>query len=393
MLPAAFAIPLITFTEYIEVAPATLLPQTEPTAPVVAHNTHNASTNYVGWILWTLYGIGTAYFAYRFAKSLFYFRSKIRSNIQVRLDGLHYVLLDECTVPHTFLNSIFLNKSDFESQSIPKEVLLHEATHVRQGHSWDLLAIELVHLFFWFNPLLFFIKRSMKLNHEFLADRAVLRQGTPTAKYQELLLRLSAPSSTPLLAHSIRYSSLKKRFTIMKTQTTTGTQWFRAFILIGLFASLILAFSSTKIVAQEAETMLNKAQVEEYNRLAEKYNNRPKAEFQIKTSEVSRMRYLYNLMTEDQRREAQPLPQLPPPPPAPPQATGAPAPPPAPAARPAPDPAQLLLELEKRGASFYMGPHEIGSKKAIEAVRKNPKINIRVDESNPLRPTVHLNDC
>jgi hypothetical protein len=105
------------------------------------------------------------------------------------------------------------------------------------------------------------------------------------------------------------------------------------------------------------------------------------------------MRYLYNLMTEDQRREAQPLPQLPPPPPAPPQATGAPAPPPAPAARPAPDPAQLLLELEKRGASFYMGPHEIGSKKAIEAVRKNPKINIRVDESNPLRPTVHLNDC
>ncbi|HBY69604.1 MAG TPA: peptidase M56, partial [Flavobacteriaceae bacterium] len=83
---------------------------------------------------------------------------------------------------------------------IPEEVLLHEHAHAKQMHSVDILFIELLHVLFWFNPLFIFLKRSMKLNHEFLADRAVLKQGAETSVYQKLLLAYSSHAVTPQLA-------------------------------------------------------------------------------------------------------------------------------------------------------------------------------------------------
>ena len=92
------------------------------------------------------------------------------------------ILLQKHIIPHTLLKYIFVNKTDFESQKIPKEVLLHEQTHAIQRHSSDLLFVEVLQIIFWFNPLLYFIKKSIKLNHEFLADQAVLYNGVTTLK-------------------------------------------------------------------------------------------------------------------------------------------------------------------------------------------------------------------
>ncbi len=64
---------------------------------------------------------------------------------------------------------------------------------------------------------------------------------------------------------------------------------------------------ATKI--QEGAT---KAQIEEYNALASKYNNMPKDKMKVMRKEVLRMEYLYSVMTEAQRKKAEAFPEFPP---------------------------------------------------------------------------------
>ena len=250
----AFGIPLITFTEYIEVE--TYLTTVPQLIPELTNNTETpieiTKTNYLFIVLWSVYGLGVLVFSLKFIKNILNLITKIKRNPKYKISHITNVLIQDLIVPHTFFNYIFLNKHKFETQQIPEEVLLHEETHAKQKHSLDILCVEVLQIIFWFNPLIYFIKHSIQLNHEFLADQAVLNQGFITSKYQQVLLAFSSNASEPQLAHAINYSSIKKRFTVMKTQTSKQAFWFRSFILLPLLAILIYGFSEKTIVEKEA---------------------------------------------------------------------------------------------------------------------------------------------
>src|SRR5690606_11425491 len=159
------------------------------------------TANYGPYVLWSFYALGMFYFSIKFIKNIRQIRSRVKNNPNVKKDATTYVLLGESTVPHTFLNYVFLNNQKYDAQQIPDEVLQHERVHARQKHSIDILFVELVQILFWVNPLLYFIKKSIKLNHEFLADSVVLKQGVNTSKYQNLILAFSSQANTPILAN------------------------------------------------------------------------------------------------------------------------------------------------------------------------------------------------
>jgi hypothetical protein len=192
--------------------------------------------------------LGVLLFTFKFLKNLSGIIFKIKRNPKFKNQSFVNVLLQDLVIPHTFLSYIFLNKHKFETHQIPKEVLLHEETHAKQKHSLDVLFIELLHILFWFNPFIYFIKRSIKLNHEFLADQAVINNGITPSTYQQILLAFSSNASEPQLANAINYSSIKKRFTVMKTHTTKKALWLRSFILLPLLGILIYSFSEKKVV-------------------------------------------------------------------------------------------------------------------------------------------------
>jgi len=48
-------------------------------------------------------------------------------------------------------------------------VFAHEQFHAEQWHSIDRLLMRCARVFFWANPLLYFLEREMMLNHEYLA--------------------------------------------------------------------------------------------------------------------------------------------------------------------------------------------------------------------------------
>jgi bla regulator protein BlaR1 len=247
----AFGIPFITFTEYVEITPQisnSTLPQL---SNVITSTIEPQITNYFPIILWAIYGLGVFLFSIKFIKNLFKITNKIKRNPKLKIKHFTNVLLQESIIPHTFFSYIFLNKHKFETHQIPAEVLLHEETHASQKHSLDVLFIEVLQIIFWFNPLIYFIKHSIKLNHEFLADQEVLNKGTAPSTYQQILLAFSSNASEPQLANAINYSSIKKRFTVMKTKTSKQTFWLRSFILLPLLAFLIYSFSDKVTVEKE----------------------------------------------------------------------------------------------------------------------------------------------
>ena len=248
----AYTIPLLTFVEYVEI-------------PVVAQTVERANPNqatflnapyesdlmaYVPRVLWSVYFLGLALFGFKFIKNLSHIITKIRRNPKLRINRITNVLLNQRISPHTFFSYIFLNRQRFEAKQIPPEVLLHEETHAKQKHSLDVLFIEFLQVIMWFNPFIYVTKKSIKLNHEFLADREVLTKGVPPALYQNILLRFSSDphnQHSAELANAINYSSIKKRFTVMKTKTSKKSMVLRSIAVLPIMALLILGFSERKV--------------------------------------------------------------------------------------------------------------------------------------------------
>ncbi|WP_419213701.1 M56 family metallopeptidase [Maribacter sp. X9] len=245
----SFTIPAIVFTEYVEIQGG-VTKNIQYSTPLLVHEptTTFAQPEEIDWsqIGWVIYGFGVLVFGIKFCKNLFNINQRIRKNQKIETESNIKVLLEKSIVPHTFFRYIFLNKKKYLNGKIPAPVICHEESHAKQKHSIDVLIIELLQTLCWFNPLLYILKHAIKLNHEFLADQAVIQQGSDPSDYQKIILSYSSIHQ-PSLANAINYSSIKKRFTIMKKQTSRKGIILRTTIVLPLLVSLLFAFSQTKV--------------------------------------------------------------------------------------------------------------------------------------------------
>lgn len=262
ILIISIGIPFLTFRNYIEVP---LIPNSVdkvviPDVPKSLSNTiaNTTSSNYLHIILWSIYGIGLFLFAFRFINNLSKLYKKIRQCPKREFNNFNLVLLNDNLPPHTFFNYIFLNKDDFQNNKIDNTVLLHEQTHARQKHTADILIIEVIQIIFWFNPLLVILKKFIKLNHEFLADKSVLKTGIDTSIYQNTLLSFSSNNQHPKLVNPINYTSLKKRFKIMKTKTSISNFMLRILILIPVLGYSVYGFSQKETIVKNGSAISQK---------------------------------------------------------------------------------------------------------------------------------------
>jgi beta-lactamase regulating signal transducer with metallopeptidase domain len=192
-------------------------------------------------MIWLLYALGFGIMAVRFGRNLWSLR--IRASDEVS-DLNNYILVkkDDLTVPCSFMNRVYVPKK----KVVPAHILDHEKAHLDQKHSWDILFIELLLIVFWFHPLLYLMKYSMKLNHEFLADEAVLKRGYPLQNYQKSLIKFMQRNDQKQLAHTYNFPLIKKRFTIMNKQTKTLQGLLRSLAVIPLLALLIVSCGKEK---------------------------------------------------------------------------------------------------------------------------------------------------
>ena len=111
ILVVSFIIPLITFTNYIDVV--------EQIQPIIASGVVTGfpiieeveQQNYLPIALWSIYGFGVLLFGLKFIKNSYEIINKIKNNPKEKSEETTSVLLNEDIVPHTFFNFIFFNRS------------------------------------------------------------------------------------------------------------------------------------------------------------------------------------------------------------------------------------------------------------------------------------------
>ncbi len=239
-------VPLITFEEQIAgVIPEELflpldIPFDTPTPAQAATRTSNLTLEQAAIAIYLL--ITMLLFA-RFLLNLFRIRQAITGNKVLHYQGAKLILTNQDIPAHTFLSYIFISKADYDNPATRTILLTHELSHVHQKHSWDVLFIELLLVFCWFNPSLVFYKRSMQLNHELQADEVVIKTHDNIPGYQHLLLdKIEQLSATPLTS-PFNYFITKKRLTMMTKSPNNRRIACLQLALLPLFVAVLFLFS------------------------------------------------------------------------------------------------------------------------------------------------------
>jgi N-acetylmuramoyl-L-alanine amidase len=141
--------------------------------------------------------------------------------------------------PFAFFNTIFLPRYPVETA-----IMEHEKAHVTKYHWMDLTIAEIAGLLLWFNPIMIFYKRSIKIQHEYEADASVLSNGTHVECYLDCLLKnLEIKNSTSIIS-AFFSRNIKQRILMMTRNNSTGNLKMLYLLFIPLACALLVAFSN-----------------------------------------------------------------------------------------------------------------------------------------------------
>ena len=240
------------------------------------------------YLLLLIYFTGVLVMLWRFITNLWTFTIRAEDEV-ISYNAYQLILRKGIIVPHSFHNRIFVSKTDYQQNLISKAILDHEKAHLDQKHSFDILLIEALILMFWFNPLFYMYRYSMKLNHEFLADRCVIQQGIDTPTYQELILQHATTRYQQSISNTFHFPVIKKRFNIMKTQTSTIHGLLKSLAIIPIIALLLLGCGEEEIVFENENTLIEKQDMTPDEAFGENIimilNNQPKGRTIIENKE------------------------------------------------------------------------------------------------------------
>ena len=171
--------------------------------------------NFINWI-WIIYGTVTLIFLIRIIRS--FIAIKKMKGRRVKYQNQNILITKEYTSPFSFWNTIYLGQNYLMDNKIDPRIFLHEKSHLEQKHSVDVIIIEILKAFTWFNPSIFFYRKAIITNHEFLADEAVLKKNFNVKDYQHLILDEIISTKNHNLIHTFNFTNTKKRFIIMNTK-------------------------------------------------------------------------------------------------------------------------------------------------------------------------------
>lgn len=215
----------------------------EPT-PTIEIETKNEVSPYL-----LVYLLISAVLLARFCNNLITLWHQTKKAEKIAYNNATLILLKKVQLPFSFLHYIFINRNDWQKQTIRPEILRHELTHVKQKHTWDVLLIELLLVAAWFNPFFYGFKKAIRLNHEFLADDAVIHSFPNKRFYQELLLDTASTSSHLAMASTFNFRITKKRL-CMLVKTTSPLSIRLRKISVTFCSMLLLFFVSARTIAQ-----------------------------------------------------------------------------------------------------------------------------------------------
>jgi len=202
----------------------------------------SAEANYL-LIVYSIYILGVIVFAFKLLIDLLNLllliaRQNSKGSRIIRFHGFN-------TAGFSALGYIFINTRLSPEEA--GEIIKHEQNHLKRNHFIDIIFIEIIKAFQWFNPVVYLFNRSLRAIHEYQADHGCLCSGVPIVNYQSLLLNQVFKSRGFNLTNSFSNPSLiKKRMIMMTKKRTSAIANIKLFLVVPVISLVFLAISACK---------------------------------------------------------------------------------------------------------------------------------------------------
>jgi len=232
----SFLLPMCVITIH---KPMGMAPQQMPEEVAsIAGITGTASGAWWPMALTILFFTGVVFVLARELVSILSVLRIIRQGEQVREeDGCKIIITNRDVGPFSWMKYIVLSRQDWASPH--ESIITHEKAHIHYRHSIDLLLMDILSAFQWFNPAIWALRMDLQELHEYEADDAVLRSGVHLKDYQYLLVRKAVSKCGYSVANSFNHSILKNRITMMTKTKSTFTRGLRVLWLIPLMCMCV----------------------------------------------------------------------------------------------------------------------------------------------------------
>ena len=172
------------------------------------------------------------------------------------IDNVKIIYTEENHIPFSFFNCIYL----------PDEInnpliLKHEMSHVKNHHSLDVILMEMMISFQWFNPYIYKMKKELQNIHEYIADNEAVEDETDKSNYMMLLLQQCTADNFNTVANNFSFLLTKKRISMITQKQKTKRMVIRMLLTLPVFAMLILLNTQCDNPKSNAETNVSKEQV------------------------------------------------------------------------------------------------------------------------------------
>jgi len=158
---------------------------------------------------------------------------------KTRIDRIIVLSHRDIKSPFSFFNLVFMPENIADSEE-SKEIILHESIHASQYHTLDNLLIEFITALMWFNPLVWMMKKSLHLIHEYLADEGALGTGIDKIRYQALLVNQITEGSLIRFSSGFSKTLIKKRMIMMTKNKKNSMGGIKILVLFPLSAVMFI---------------------------------------------------------------------------------------------------------------------------------------------------------
>ncbi len=178
----------------------------------------------------------------------------IRNGERLQFENYTLVLLPESSPQSpgagsfSFFNWLIVSSQDYDRNL--DTIIQHETVHIRQFHSFDIILIEVLKILFWFNPVLWLYKSSIREVHEFLADE----QAENRDSYAAFLVSYAQKNSVAFITNQFFNASLlKDRVRMLYKNRTSNRLIYQYLVVVPVIILVVLITAARPIITTHIE--------------------------------------------------------------------------------------------------------------------------------------------
>ncbi len=207
----------------------------------------------INWyiVMGVTYAIGIALFFIQFVTDFYKLNRVIKGKAVQQQADHKYIDLKENIAPFSYFNTIVYNSSLYTEAEM-ESILEHEKVHSDQNHTVDVLIMRFFCILFWFNPFIWWYKKAILQNLEFIADHEAAKNISDKKAYQLTLLKITTHENCVTITNHFYQSLIKKRIVMLnKNRSKKSNSWKYVVVLPALVAFVLLF--QIEVIAKEKQ--------------------------------------------------------------------------------------------------------------------------------------------